>query len=214
MITIAVIMYNQNDFLEKHCNYFKSFAGNNQIIFLDDGSNKSLIPQDFEYYRHPHVNFGHAGLCNIAVKLAKGKLILLLDGDTFLPENFSEEYKKFENENIIAFYRDGLEPNGDIIKDNKKNDMPYYCHATMSATIWDTKQVREIGFNENYKYGLADFEMALRLLGEKKVKFMDVRALHISHAKNIYDVDNGKDKLKFKELEIKLLGKSYLFGGV
>lgn len=120
-ISVIIVVHNQSEILELTLRTLElqSFKGTFEVIVSDDGSEythkKGILSLlrasqiETKYIRQPYQNFRAALARNNAIKLAKGKLLLFLDGDIVPNLNLLENHFELQKERaIIAGNREWL----------------------------------------------------------------------------------------------------------
>ena len=80
-----------------------------EVIFIDDNSTdqtgslkKYSAPFRFKYF-HSKVSLGRAGAKNLGIKMAEGKIIIFLDGEIIVDQNFvANHLRHYRQEERIA----------------------------------------------------------------------------------------------------------------
>jgi len=102
LISIIIVNYNGHRWLKKlFDSLYRQTYQNFEIIFVDNGSQDESVDFLKKNYASDKIkivqndkNLGFAGANNIGFKHARGEYILLLNNDTFAPENYLEEFIK------------------------------------------------------------------------------------------------------------------------
>ena len=211
LVSIIVLTYKDYSKLDDLLNScFMQDYDNFEVIVRDDGSpnyDKELFMLKFENcpkkvnYEivHDEKNKGTVINFNEAIKISKGKYIVVIAGDdTFRGNNvISRIVSKFEKENVMCvsarerhFWNDGREiilPSiyeESIIKRNLNRKLWYMisahpCFIVGSATSYRRDVFEKYGFfNEKYKL-LEDWPFYLKLLENgEKIAFLDCETIN------------------------------------
>lgn len=106
MITMAVPVYNMENFLSRCIERLIKQKGNYEILLIDDGSNDGSNKQCDEYAEnYPHIirvihkkNGGLSSARNAGIQAAKGEFIIFPDPDDWVENNYIERLTELQNQ--------------------------------------------------------------------------------------------------------------------
>lgn len=236
LISVITPSYNQKKSIEfmmdawqEQLSVFSDF----ELIISDDGSSDQtgdMVAAYKDFYKYPITFIPHAKdgfriaqAKNDAIRTAKGKYILVMDGDTFPDENTVTAFLPHLDENtVLHAKRHRVAPQVMDLPFSWENlhkfktrgewraeklpDLPPGRYTVFSGAncIIPAKWAKEMLWapDDWVGYGYDDYNFALRWIASgKKIKFVDSVAWHIEHGNSIGDPVNRK---KIQELEQQL----------
>ena len=212
-LSIIIANYNQNMTIVNLLSQIDSWNPDAEVIIVDDGSKGEWNIDDYKidvkYYRQRDKGFRLWKAFNAGAKLAEGEYLMFLDGDTIAKDNFIEKIIPYLNPNrVISLTRHAITDDGKIIPDDRKKRITeenFYEHAT-GGTLIILKKLFNLcgGFDENYQYGLADFDLAYKAMKQGAEGYLSkVEIYHLEHEKYEYIKIRPEDRERFKNLTSK-----------
>ena len=177
LISVLIPVYNQFDLLEFCLKSLRNQSFSDfELIVVNDGSNTHPSPQLLKWIRswprlkwvqHRH-NQGRAKARNTAIKEAKADLIIFLDADMIVPEDFIKQHWLFHCSHGPGWIGQGkiietesfeIRPEASLWTDASR---AYFATGNVSISRTSIEQVG--GFDECFsEYGWEDLELGLRL---------------------------------------------------
>lgn len=109
-ISVIITAHNEESYIKEAIESVKAaeFKGNKEIIIVDDGSNdktaeisSEYISKNIKLLRTSHN--GKSASINKALRIAKGELIAIVDGDSYVHKDaLMEIIKKLEGKNVVG----------------------------------------------------------------------------------------------------------------
>lgn len=125
-------------------------------------------------------------MCNIGVGLASSDIIVILDSDRILPENYFYNNLQIKPKEIITTkYLRGYKANGSSFIENRSMNNEINCKNLFSGNtmMWKSDW---FGADESFiGYGSADNDMTATALQTCFSTFLDVEERHLYHATEI-----------------------------
>lgn len=140
-----------------------------RVIVIDDGSTDNTVNVVKKYpvklVRKKHS--GYPSTMNVGIKMARGEIILNIDSDAYIEEDWlGKTIKEFEDPEVgIVGGRISPAPNNDFWakltsydseyrQDQAFSKSKYFDHATTSCTAFRRKMFHQIGvFDEKFRLG-------------------------------------------------------------
>ncbi|MEI7830713.1 MAG: glycosyltransferase family 2 protein [Prolixibacteraceae bacterium] len=122
MFSLVIPVYNESqlidDLVARTVAAVKTFSGNYELLFVDDGSTDGTVEQLLKHrLQNKNIkiislskNFGHQAAFTAGLEFAKGEIVAMMDGDLQdPPELLAEMYHKIKNEgyDIVSGKRTG-----------------------------------------------------------------------------------------------------------
>ncbi len=190
-ISILVPVHNGEKTIKECINsILKQAYKDYELIIVDNNSNDKTkeIIEDFKKNNKNIIyvfekTTGRGKARNTGILKSKGKIIAMTDSDCIVPENWIEELTKpilrekenavmgFEEDSIDNYWTKSIQiSNLDFINHHRKNDY-VTCLDTKNFAI-KSDIMKKMMFDENLG-NLEDYELALRMRGKVKVKFLE-----------------------------------------
>ncbi|VVB82686.1 Glycosyltransferase AglE [uncultured archaeon] len=240
-ITILIPCFNSEKTLE---NCLKSILNQNyknyEVVLVDNNSNDSTknIIKEFQK-KSPKLKYvfepkrGRGAARNAGVKIAKAKIIAMIDSDCIAPKNWLLEITKLIRENKEKVIQGGeldaignywskniQKANEQFISKNFNSDKRYVNHLDTKNFAIRSSLLKYLMFDESLG-NMEDFELGLRLRKKVKIRFLNnikVKHYHKSSLRKFFALQFDRaywtyiifQKHKY-DSEIK---KELMFGGL
>ena len=192
-----------------------------ESIFCDDGSCAEEVstilrqlqgsPLDCLHVWQPHEGFRLSRSRNNAVRCARGRLLLFVDGDVLLPKNFIRDHFRAHDQSdlVVCGSRRSLfptrpqqtlqstlrNPEVDVIDFAERQSKAYRSSAPWSVLLgcnFSVAKSPQIVFDENFVgWGYEDWELACRLATTYDIRLDCSPALTVTHYEQVPLVDQN-----------------------
>jgi glycosyltransferase involved in cell wall biosynthesis len=197
LISLVVTTYNRSDALELVVNALQHQTDTNfEIIIADDGSNlehRTLIARigqassiSFKHVWHPDVGFTASKVRNLGVANARGKYIILLDGDCVHEMDFVSRHRSLREEG--TFVNGSRVLLSELFTHQLLSETPQI--ASRSSLFWLRQGLRGNSNKLAPRLRLPDF--ALRR--QKRFVWKGIRSCNMGVWRSDYEAVNGFDE--------------------
>jgi glycosyltransferase involved in cell wall biosynthesis len=187
LVSVLIPVYNTERYIENAINsiLFQTYS-NIELIIVNDGStdnsesiiNKFVLTNNkIKYYPNTE-NLGISKTRNIGLSHCIGDFIVLLDSDDICAPNRIEKQTEFLIKNtgykaVSSWMQEFGNKNPKQYRYNHdfetlKCVSVFYNPVSHAATMFDSKALKEIGYDENYSYA-EDYHMFLRFIQKYKI---------------------------------------------
>ncbi|MDQ1159699.1 glycosyltransferase involved in cell wall biosynthesis [Chryseobacterium sp. SORGH_AS 447] len=208
LISIIIPAYNQAPYLDECLqSVHRQTFTNWECIVVDDGSmddTESIVQnwvkkdRKFKYYKKQ--NGGVSAARNLGIKEAKGKWILLLDGDDKIESKYLDFASKHFDKNVDIIYCNaqyfGLRNDEFILEDFETPKMllenQIFCSAFFKKDDWE----KVGGFDESMQQGYEDWDFWLSIISFKEEKINILKLDYLGFFYRIKEVSRNTEAMK------------------